>query len=80
MKIYEFRKNVGEKLLIQFTEFRGKELNDLRVFYNAGEKEEDWELTPKGIFISRRLIPELKKGVDRAFNEWEKKARNKSSI
>ena len=35
MKIYEFKKNAFEKLIIQFTEFIGNKLIDLRVYYNA---------------------------------------------
>jgi len=63
MIIHEFKRNVGEKVVIQFSEFKGKELIDLRVFYNAGESKDDWRPTPKGISISRELISELKKGV-----------------
>ena len=74
MEIYEFKKNVGEKLFIQFSEFKGNKLIDIRIYYDIGESKDDWRPTPKGTYISRGLVPELKKGVDRAFNEWEKKA------
>lgn len=72
MKIYEFKKNVGEKVVIQFSDFKGYKLIDLRVFYNAGLDEEDWKPTPKGISISRDLVSKLKEGVDKALEEWEK--------
>ncbi len=72
MKIYEFKKNVGEKVVIQFSDFKGYKLIDLRVFYNAGLDKEDWRPTPKGISISRDLVSKLKEGVDKALKEWEK--------
>ena len=74
MKIYEFRKNAFEKLIIQFTEYKGKKLIDLRVFYDSGENKEDYRPTHKGISLSREMIPEIKEGIDRAFKEWKKKA------
>ena len=72
MKVYEFKKNSLENVIIQFTEFKGRELLDLRIYYDAGENKEDWRPTTKGITISRDLIPKLKEGVDKAFAEWEK--------
>ena len=72
MKIYEFKKNVGEKVVIQFTEFKGYKLIDLRVFYNAGLDEDDWRPTSKGITISVDTIPKLKEGIDKALEEWDK--------
>lgn len=73
MKVHEFKKNALEKVHVQFTEFKGKKLIDLRVFYNAGEAKEDWRPTPKGLTISRDLIPKLKEGVDKAYTKWKKK-------
>jgi hypothetical protein len=71
--IHEFQKNSGEKVVIQFSEYKGKKYIDVRVFYNAGDgKVEDWKPTKKGITISRDLISELKEGVDKALDEWEK--------
>ena len=72
MKVYEFKKNALETLIIQFTEFKGKKLLDLRIYYDAGKNKEDWIPTTKGITISRDLIPKLKEGVDKALAEWEK--------
>lgn len=63
MKSYEFKKNALEAIVIQFTEFKGKELLDLRIYYDLGNDKKDWRPTPKGISISRELISELKKGV-----------------
>ncbi|MDH5466518.1 MAG: transcriptional coactivator p15/PC4 family protein [Candidatus Aminicenantes bacterium] len=73
MKIFEFKKNLGEKVVIQFSDFKGYRLIDLRIFYNVGEEKEDWRPTTKGISISRDKIPKLKEGVDKALEEWERK-------
>lgn len=72
MKIYEFKKNALANVIIQFAEFKGKKLLDLRIYYDAGKNKKDWRPTTKGITISRDLIPKLKEGVDKAFAEWEK--------
>lgn len=37
MEVYELQKNALEELIIQLTEFKGKKLIDLRVYYNTGE-------------------------------------------
>ena len=72
MNIYEFKKNSLANVIIQFTEFKGKKLLDLRIYYDAGKNKEDWIPTTKGITISRGLIPKLKGGIDKALAEWEK--------
>jgi len=74
MKIYEFKKNALETLIIQFTEFKGTKLLDLRIYYDAGKNKEDRKPTPKGIAISRDLIPKLREGVDKALTEWKKRS------
>ena len=72
---YEFQKNAIEKVVIQPTEFKGHQLIDVRVFYNAnsGGAKEEWKASPKGLAIRTDQLPELKKGIDKAFKEWEKK-------
>ena len=70
---YEFQKNALEKVIIQFTEFKGNQLIDIRVYHNAGVAKEEWRPSRKGLSVRPDLIPELKKGVDKAFKEWEKK-------
>lgn len=70
MEIYKFKKNSYETIVIQFTKFKEKKLLDLRIWYDSDEGEE--KPSPKGISISRDLLPELKKGVDLALKEWEK--------
>jgi hypothetical protein len=71
--IHEFQKNSSEKVVAAFTEYKGKKLFDLRVYYNAGnERLPDWKFTKKGISVLRDLIPELKEAMDKALEEYEK--------
>jgi hypothetical protein len=71
--VYEFKKNSSEKVIASFTTYRGKKLFDLRIFFDASSGDEtDWRPSKKGITISQDLIPELKKAIDKASNEWEK--------
>lgn len=74
MVISEFQKNAAEKVILQFTEFKGKKLFDLRIYCNAADDGQDelWKPTPKGISICRSLLPELKEGIDKALAEFEK--------
>lgn len=72
MEVYKFKKNAYETIVIQFTEFKEKELLDLRIWYDSDEGENLLKPSPKGIAISRDLIPELKKGIDLALKELEK--------
>jgi len=68
--IHEFKKNANETVMVKFTQFKGKRLIDIRAYYaaeNGGLKP-----TPKGISISRDLIPELKLAVDQALAAWER--------
>ena len=65
--IYEFQKNSAEKVRAEFTNFRDREVFNLRVFYNASiNGREDWRPTKKGICFQVSLLPELKKAVDLA--------------
>jgi len=68
--IHQFKKNANETVMVKLTQFKGKRLIDIRAYYaaeNGGPKP-----TPKGISISRDLIPELKLAVDKAAEEWER--------
>jgi len=72
MKIYEFQKNAQDKVILQFTKFKGKQLFDLRVYYDAGKTEEDWRPTQKGVTVRLEFLQDLKEGIDKAFEEWKK--------
>ena len=72
---YEFQKNAGEKVIIQPTTFKGHQLIDVRVFFNAnaGGAKEEWKPSPKGLSIRTDQLSELKKGIDKTLKELEKK-------
>jgi len=70
--IYEFKKNSLEKVIIRFSEFMRREVIDIRVFYKASEDKDDWRPTVKGLCMSSDLLPELKKGIDKAFKKRER--------
>lgn len=72
---YEFQKNALEKVVVQPTEFKGHQLIDIRIFYNAnaGGAKEEWKPSAKGISIRLELVDRLKEGIDKAFKDWEKK-------
>lgn len=67
--IYEFQKNELESVKCQFTEYKGHELIDLRVYFKGSEAEHP---TKKGICISVDFLPELKKAIDLAIAEVKK--------
>jgi hypothetical protein len=68
--ICELKKSAGEKVVLQFTEFKGKKLIDIRIFY--ADDDGSWKPTRKGMSLLRELIPELKKAVDLAAAEYKK--------
>jgi hypothetical protein len=59
--IARFEKNSFEEVRISLTQFKGKDLIDIRVYYQP-EGEEEMRPTKKGITISPEKFPELKKG------------------
>ena len=68
--ISEFAKNNrGEVIRVRLSEFKGRELIDIRTWYRA----EDGELRPssKGISFNSELFPELKAAVDKLSEELE---------
>ena len=70
--IHEFQKNNGERVRISFTTYKSKKLVNLRIYYNAADKGEDWRPTPKGLTLRRELILDLKEAIDKAAEEYNK--------
>lgn len=70
--ISKFRKNATEEVVIKFTQFKGHDLLDLRVYYFR-DSDEEGESKPskKGLSISTNLLPELLKGLLKAANEMD---------
>ncbi|HNR12032.1 MAG TPA: transcriptional coactivator p15/PC4 family protein [Thermodesulfobacteriota bacterium] len=60
--VARFEKNSFEEVRISLTEFKGKDLIDIRVYYQP-EGEEEMRPTKKGITISPEKFTELKKGI-----------------
>ena len=59
----EIQKNSTERIRIQRTEYKGKDLIDLRVFYQD-KRTGEWKPSPKGITFSSGLLGEVIQGLD----------------
>jgi len=72
--VHEFMKNALEKVKVEFSQYKGVDVIGIRVYYNAGLVKEDWKPSKKGITMRTDLIPELKKAIDKAYDEWQEKS------
>jgi hypothetical protein len=70
--IHEFKKNAIEKVRAEFCEYKGRDLFNLRVFFQSDNSTEEWLPSRKGITMNTELIPELKEAVDKAYEQWKK--------
>lgn len=61
--LYTVEKNGTEEIRFSLTEYRGRKLVDVRVFYQNDEGE--WLPTKKGVSASVDLIEEIYTGVSR---------------
>jgi hypothetical protein len=73
--LYEFEKNAAERVRAELTNWNGRDVLNLRVFFDAGSGTPDWRPTKKGLTIRTELIPDLKKAVDVAFQRYEEMER-----
>jgi hypothetical protein len=73
--LYEFEKNAAERVRAELTNWNGRDVFNLRVFFDAGNGTPDWRPTKKGLTIRTELIPDLKKAVDVAFQRYEEMER-----
>ena len=73
MEIYEFQKNAFEKVKVELGKYHGKDLINIRVYFLADVAKDEWKPSPKGIAMQLDLLPELKKGIDKAYEERKKK-------
>ncbi len=74
--IHEFQKNSDEKVRVEIGNYRGTDVINIWVYYNASETNEDWRPTRKGISLSIDHIAELKEGVGKAYEEWNSQTSN----
>ena len=69
--VYEFRKNAHEKVKVELSNYRGKDVINIRAYYIADVAKDEWKPSPKGITMRVDLIPELKEGIEKAYEEWQ---------
>lgn len=73
--LYEFEKNAAELVRAEITKWNGRDIFNLRVFFDVSKNgQPDWRPTKKGLAVRTELIPEVKKAVDLAFAHYENNA------
>jgi len=70
--LYEFVKNTHERVRVEFGKYNKFDLVGVRVYFLANVEKNEWRPTRKGITMKAELLPELKKGIDKAAREWNK--------
>ena len=68
----EFQKNAGERVKMGLRNYKGRDCVFIWIYFNKENGEDDYRPSRKGVMMSASHIPELKKGVDRALEVWEK--------
>jgi len=76
--VHEFQKNAIEKVRAEFCEYKGRELFNLRVFFQPDDSNEEWLPTRKGITLSASLMPELREAIDKAYEQWKKRTKGRT--
>lgn len=61
--IYSFRKNAGEQVRICLSDFKGKDLIDVRVYYLDDGPGENWKPSRRGICMQRDHMQRLLEGL-----------------
>ncbi len=56
---FELERNPTEKLIIEKSNFKGRDLVNMRIYYLAGEEEDDWRPTKKGITFRLDQLDEV---------------------
>lgn len=70
--IHEFKKNIHETVRLSFGNFKGSDVISIWVFYNSDENGGGWKPSHKGISLLTTHLPELKKGIDKAYKEYQR--------
>jgi len=76
--IYSFVKNTQEEVRAGLTEYKGYKLIDIRVWYKR--EGQDCLPTKKGLTLSVKLYPELKKTVDKLGQALSEQKKTKGRI
>jgi hypothetical protein len=71
MLIGEIEKGATERIQVSLNNYKGRDYVDIRVYY---ESEEEWKPTKKGVTIYPDRLEELIKLLQKAKEEWDKKA------
>ena len=78
-QIAMFNKNATEEIIVKLTEFKGKDLVDIRVYVKPLTSGEELKPTKKGICVRVEAIPDLLaalKKVEKDYKEqFEKRAK-----
>ena len=61
-KIKDIQKNSKEIIRLEFSEYKGNNLFNIRVWYKSGEDDE-YKPSPKGIAFNPDLLEELKNAI-----------------
>lgn len=67
--IAEFQKNSREIIRIRLSEFKGRELIDIRTWYTGDDGE--WRPSSKGVAFNSELFHELKSAVEKLGDELQ---------
>lgn len=64
-------KNANERIQVDFTEFKGCDLLDIRVYYTTSRVLDEWKPTRKGLTVRRNpeTIRALRDALDKALME-----------
>lgn len=73
--IHAFQKNAGEQVRIYFTNYKGKDLLDVRIYYLVDGPEEEWRPSQKGICVRRELMKDLFEGLKLACKQSDEKCK-----
>lgn len=63
VEVFEFERNPTEKVVVSMSVFKGRQLADLRTYYES--EEDEWRPTKKGVSVPVEKLPELKEAVDK---------------
>lgn len=70
--IHEFKKNLYETVRLSLDNFKGSDILSIWVFYSNDGDEGEWKPSKKGVSLQAKHIPELKKGIDKAYKEYQR--------
>ena len=71
--VHEFMKNAADKVRAEFSHFKGRDLFSFRIYFQSDDESGEWIPTKRGITVQTELIPELKKALDKAHEQWQAK-------